>query len=282
MHLDYLFLRFIRHIMPSSYAHSLLRNRILLTPGPETRNPRLATNQYRDLLSQYGQTFTGKRILIFGYGGNFAVGCMILKAGAQHVILCDRYTTPDDRVNATLLEEFGDYLTNDGNHVLPRGERISLLQADIRQVDPSSIPKVDLALSRSVYEHLDDVEGVTRVLTALTKPDGFHLHIINLSDHFFKYPFEMLAFSAETWEKWLNPTSNLNRYRFMDYRRIFEEHFETVQASVWENDRQAFDKAHPRIRGEFLTGNSEIDSAVKMILVASRPQNQASIRPVSI
>jgi hypothetical protein len=34
-----------------------------------------------------------KRVLSFGYGENFGVGCMLLEAGASHVTLVDKYAT---------------------------------------------------------------------------------------------------------------------------------------------------------------------------------------------
>ena len=220
MHLDYLFLRLIRHFMPAALFTYLLRNTNILTPGPETRAPLVAKDQYQETLGKIGQSFSGKRVLVFGYGGNFALGCMLLEAGAAHVLLCDKYARPNLQANQALLATYGEYLVNDKKNVLPKDNFITLLHTDIRQVaSDGRIPQVDLVLSRSVYEHLDDVDGITLALATLTKPAGAHIHYINLSDHFFKYPFEMLTFSRQTWESWLNPTSNLNRYRYPEYRR---------------------------------------------------------------
>ncbi|MBN1147703.1 MAG: hypothetical protein JXA78_10645 [Anaerolineales bacterium] len=273
MHIDYLLLRLGRHLIPAPLVAYLLRNAIILRPGPETRKPLFAKNQYEEALAQVGETFAGKRVMVFGYGGHFALGCALLQAGAGHVVLCDKYAAPDDRANANLLATYGEYLALDGKRVRPREEYITLLQADIRQVAARmEIPQVDLVLSRSVYEHLDDVPGITRSLAILTKPSGTHIHYINLSDHIFRYPFEMLTFSERTWKKWLNPTSNLNRYRYLDYKRIFEEHFEKVQAAIWDRDREAFQKARPRIRPEFISGDPEIDAATKVLVIASSPK----------
>jgi len=52
--------------------------------------------------------------------------------------------------------------------VLPNPEFITLLHDDIRQsVSRGKIPKVDVVLSNSVYEHLDDVEGITEALAKI-------------------------------------------------------------------------------------------------------------------
>ena len=110
---------------------------------------------------------------------------------------------------------------------------MTLLESDIREIQSSEkVEPVDIVLSSSVYEHLDDVEGITRALAGLTKPDGIQIHFVDLRDHFFKYPFEMLRFSESAWRNWLNPSSNHNRYRLWDYRRVFESCFEQVEIEV--------------------------------------------------
>jgi hypothetical protein len=108
-----------------------------------------------------------------------------------------------------------------------------------------------------VYEHLDDVEGITRALAALTRAQGLHIHFIDLRDHFFKYPFEMLHYSKAAWYGWLNPSSNHNRYRVWDYRRAFEASFQDVELAVLERDEAGFRAALPRIRPEFVTKSGE-------------------------
>jgi len=99
MHLDYLLLRSIRHFMHPALFTYVLRNTSILTPGPETRAPIVARDQYQETLGKTGQSFSGKRVLVFGYGGNFALGCMLLEAGAKHVMLCDKYARPNQRAN---------------------------------------------------------------------------------------------------------------------------------------------------------------------------------------
>jgi len=139
---------------------------------------------------------------------------------------------------------------------------IQIIHKDIRAVaeDPS-VEKVDLVISSSVFEHLDDPDSITCALRKLTKPGGIHFHFVDLRDHYFKYPFEMLTFSPSTWKNWLNPTSNLNRFRIPDYRAVFEKYFSSVGISVIESDLQAFNKVREHIQKGFLSGDNGIDSA---------------------
>ncbi|HVN16439.1 MAG TPA: hypothetical protein VMT73_11910, partial [Anaerolineales bacterium] len=106
---------------------------------------------------------------------------------------------------------------------------------------------------------------------ALTRPSGLHIHFVDLRDHFFKYPFEMLCYSKSVWYGWLNPSSNHNRYRVWDYRRAFEESFGRVELTILERDEAEFQKARPRIRPEFISGKLKDDSVTLIRVIASNP-----------
>jgi SAM-dependent methyltransferase len=274
LNLPYLVPRLIRHFMPEGLTRFLLLQSIIIRPGLETTAPHEAMNRYLEVLKSRRESLNGKRVLVFGYGGRFDLGLGLLDAGAEHVVLCDKYAPPDDAHNAALLPKYDSILFLDNGRARPRPARMTLLQTDIREVRPSpEFPPVDLIVSSSVYEHLDDVEGITRSLAALTKPDGLHIHYVDLRDHFFKYPFEMLSYSENVWRGWLNPTSHHNRFRLWDYRRVFEKYFSDVEIQILRRDEAAFEKARPRIRPEFISGNLQDDSVTLILVIASRPRN---------
>jgi len=260
--------------MPENWVRFILRRSWIIRPGLETSSPRDAVNRYRTVLEKKGRSLQGKRVLVFGYGGRFAVGTALLRQGAAHVILCDKYAPPDEPRNRALLPQYDEYLVPDDDHVLPRPEWITLVEDDIRETAKSgALSPADVVVSSSVYEHLDDVDGITRALAALTKPDGVQLHFVDLRDHFFKYPFEMLCYSEHTWKTWLNPSSNHNRFRMWDYQRVFENYFGQVEIKVLERDETAFQKTLPRIRPEFVSGNSQDDCVTLIQVIASHPRS---------
>jgi Methyltransferase domain len=270
MNLRYLLLRLIRHFMPEGLARFLLKRRWIIKPGLESRDPSAAVEQYVQVLSKQDVTLIGKRVLVFGYGGRFAVGVDLLKRGAAHVVLCDHFVLLDTERNRELLSAYGMYLKEEQGEVQPRGEFITLLHGDIRQESiQKQISQVDVVLSTSVFEHLDDVPGITKALAKLTSPSGIHVHFVDLRDHFFKYPFEMLKFSESVWKNFLNPTSNLNRYRLKDYKREFEANFERIEFKVLEQLVDEFRKAQNQIRAEFKTGD-ELEDSVGLIHVVAR------------
>lgn len=272
MNLPYLLPRLARHFLPERLTRFLLLRGWVIRPGLETSRPQAAVQQYTDVLSERGLSLQGKRVMVFGYGGRFDIGLGLLEAGASAVVLCEKDALPDDAHNRALLPRYEAHLVLDGKRVRPRSERLTLLQADVRRLSPADLAPLDLIVSRSVYEHLDDVEGITRALAKFTKPDGLQIHFVDLRDHFFKYPFEMLCYSERVWRTWLDPSSHHNRYRLWDYRRTFEQCFEQVEVRVLERDEAAFQKARPRIRPEFISSNLEEDSAALIRVLAARPR----------
>ncbi len=276
VNLPYLFPRVFRHFLPERLTRFLLLRSIIIRPGLETANPQAAGLRYVEILEARGQSLTNKRILVFGYGGRFDIGIGLLEAGATHVVLCDKYAPPDDIHNAELFPKYEKYLTLERGTARVRAEQMTLVGDDIRQVQPSQeFPPVDVVVSTSVYEHLEDAEGITRALASLTRPDGLHIHYVDLRDHFFRYPFEMLTYSDKTWRGWLNPSSNHNRLRLWDYGRIFDKYFAEVQIKVLQRDAAGFMKVSRRIRPEFISGNIQQDAVTLIVIVASRPGGRA-------
>ena len=273
MNLPYLLPRVVRHFLPERLTRFLLLRSLIIRPGLETTDPEAAIGRYMEILSARGDPIKGKRILVFGYGGRFDVGVGLLQAGAGHVVLCDKYAPPDDAHNKDLLPKYDEYIFLNQGRPRPRPECMTLLQADVRGMHISAeFQPIDLLFSSSVYEHLDEVDSITGALAALTRPDGLHIHYVDLRDHYFKYPFEMLTYSESAWRGWLNPTSNHNRLRLWNYRRAFEKYFENVEIQILQRDEAAFEKARKRLRPEFVSGDLQEDSVTLVRILASRPR----------
>ncbi len=275
MNLPYVVPRVVRHFLPASATRFLLFRSLIIRPGLETADPRAAAERYSRILEGRGRSLGGRRVLVFGYGGRFDIGVQLLELGAEHVVLCDKFAQPDHVHNRTLLPRYDKYLLADVGRTLPRSDRMTLVQQDVGYLQTSaSFQAVDLVVSTSVYEHLDDVEGATKALAALTRPDGLHIHFVDLRDHYFKYPFEMLHYSERTWRNWLNPTSNHNRYRVWDYRQVFDDCFRKVEIAVLERDERGFVRSQDRIRPEFKRGKVEDDAVTLIQVVAEEPRDR--------
>lgn len=266
----YILLRLIRHFLPERLTRFLLRKGLFIRPGLETREPASAVVRYSNVLEARGVSLRGKRVLVFGYGGNYAVGAEILRAGASQVVLLDRFAPPDDRRNRELVHVYPGYFTLRDGQVETVDELLAVIHEDVKKIKVNQ--KFDQVLSSSVYEHLDDVDGITAALAALTAPDGIHIHYVDLRDHYFKLPFEMLKFPEKIWKGWLNPTSNLNRFRLRDYQHVFDRYFNEVSIRVLSREPEAFARDRGRIRGEFLTGDDEQDMVTLIEVVTEKPK----------
>jgi SAM-dependent methyltransferase len=271
MHPTYLALRVFRRLLPSWLTRRMLEVGFILQPGLETREPEQAVERYLATLRAEGLTIAGRDVLVFGYGGDFGVGVLLLRAGAASVTLCDRFARPSRRRNARWVAAAPEYFRMVGGVGQPDGARLRALHEDIRGTVQGADPAFDVVLSSSVFEHLDDVEGVVVALAALTRQGGIHLHYIDVRDHYFRLPFEMLTFPEVVWRRYLNPGSNLNRLRPWKYEDVFCRSFSRVTLEVIQAERDAFLRARRRIRPEFLSGDEAQDSAGVILLTAAGP-----------
>lgn len=124
-------------------------------------------------------------------------------------------------------------------------------------------------VSSSVLEHVGDVEGLARAMQQLMAPGALAVHFIDLRDHFFKFPFEMLCYSERIWRTFLNAGNNLNRLRVAEHRQTFEKYFSHVDITVLERLEEPWRQVESRVRPEIKTGDPEIDALSQMLLLAS-------------
>jgi hypothetical protein len=102
----YLILRSIRHFLPEPAVNFLLKRGYIIKGGLETTSPEQVVQRYQEVLQQNGLTIIGKRMMVFGYGGSLAIGCLLLKAGAHQVILCEREGFPKASNQDELMRQF--------------------------------------------------------------------------------------------------------------------------------------------------------------------------------
>ena len=269
--LDYVALRLLRRLLPSVVVQTILSFGVGIEAGLETREPDVAAERYQSALSSIGEDIKDKRILVLGYGGYFGLAVSLLCRGAKHVVLLDPYAKNKHSENRKLALDPSPFLRIEANRVIPEPGSISVIHKHVNAYLKSQPEPVDLIFSSSVLEHIPDPLDEMQSLTQLTKEAGHQIHFIDLRDHFFKYPFEMFCYSKSTWDRFLNPPSNLNRVRQWEYEAAFHGLFQRVQIEILEGDRVGFRRAKGRIRPEFLSGDVEKDSACKIVIKATGP-----------
>lgn len=253
--LDYLVLRLGRRIVPPSFMRTILQMGVGPTLGLESREPGAAADLYEAAVSELGLNWRGRRVMIFGYGGNPELGIDLLDRGAKEVVLLDPYAQP-----------------RPGSHKPPEGS--AALHFETRHLSEyvRAGGRVDLVFSWSVLEHVRDPGATVGNMAAVCRPSGAQVHFVDLRDHVFRYPFEMLCHSERTWNRYLDPPSHLNRIRSWEVEKHFGENFERVTVENWESDSKAFRRTLPRIRSEFLSGNEVADAATRLRVLAAQPR----------
>lgn len=249
-----------------------MRHGIGVQAGLETRDAQAAVHRYLDALARWELGVQGARVLILGYGGYFGVAVELLRHGAAHVVLLDPYASMKRRRNLALVREAEPYLLVENGEAKPNPALITLVHETVESYQMRGAVAVDLVLSSSVYEHLEYPREVTQSLAALTSSSGVHVHFIDLRDHFFSCPFEMLCYSERVWRRFLNPPSNLNRLRIWDYETIFGEVFERYELEIAESALGAFRQARSRIDPLFISGDENRDAATEILIRAARPR----------
>ncbi len=269
MKFTYILLRFVRHFMPAWLTRYLLTREIIIKPGLETMNPEKAADAYIKKLVSVKASIKDKQILIFGYGGNYGTACELLDRGSKHITLTDLFAKANKLRNKELLPRFSKYLIKEGNNIYPNPEYITLVHGDI--VDQAKNISVDIVLSISVFEHLDGVDAITKALASCITDKGQQVHFVDLKDHYPNQPYRMLTFKENTWRNWLNPTSNLNRFRLWDYQEVFDKHFDDVRIDVLSRDKSTLEEVKHTILPEYLSGDVDQDSVSEICVLAAKP-----------
>lgn len=270
--MKYFAARLLRRVIPEQVINLMMSRRFLLSPGLETSNPEEATRLYETDLKNHGMSLREKEILVFGYGGFFGIAASLLARGAKHVFLYDKFTPPSDRKNKSLLKKYQQHFNLVDNKVIPLSSDITLIHDDLEEwIRANKGFAVDIVLSSSVFEHVDPVDQCFRVLATITRKDGIQLHYIDLRDHYFQYPFNMLFYTDSIWKSLLNPKSNLNRYRLSDYERIVSKYFSDCSLIPTSSDPEQFSLVKSKIQKNFLSGDDNVDSILTIRVVLKNP-----------
>jgi SAM-dependent methyltransferase len=256
--LDYLVLRILRRATPQPIVDLLLDRGIYLKPGRDTSEPERVAAMYAERAAAHGRRIAGATVCVVGYGGGYGVGLYLLEAGARHVILQDPFAPVREARNRRLPAALRERYLPGG---VPDPDRLTLVHEPLETLAARAPSSVDLVVSSSVLEHVDDVDRLVAATATLTRSGGLGVHVVDLRDHYFKYPFEMLCHSDAVWDRFLDASNHLNRWRLPGYRRAFERCFRTVDVTVVEHLRDEFRRSRARIRPEFLTGDEHVDAA---------------------
>lgn len=181
-----------------------------------------------NLLGKNGINLKGITVLELGPGNSRINALNFLNNGAKNVVLVDKFPrTAETYRQIKYREKEVAFIeqknkSNIGFKLQDNtDDRIKVFNCELMQADVNNI---DLIFSKSVFEHIRDVEGNVKKCHEILKSDGYMFHTIDLRDHYnFNRPFLFYKYSNRIWETYLTKEglSYTNRYRFDDFIRVF-------------------------------------------------------------
>jgi SAM-dependent methyltransferase len=269
--LRYWAFRMLRRAFPQTLVDWMLDRGVYLKAGADTTAPSETSRDYLESARRHGIDVRGATALIFGFGGGFGVALYLLEAGVGHVILQDPFAPYRPAHNARLpADRMACHFDRVGNRWKPRADSVSVVDRYLADFARGREGSVDLVVSSSVLEHVSAAEDEVAACARLTRPGGLNVHRIDLRDHFFDFPFEMLCYSEQTWRRWLNSSNNLNRWRLPRYEEVFRRHFAAVTVHTLVSLADEFAATRERIREEFLSGDDSVDCTAVVKVEAVR------------
>ncbi len=199
----------------------------------------------RSVFERHGISIKGKTILEIGPGNSKITGYNLINHGAKEVVLLDKFPRfqnskrqrkfQDDELEF-ISRKYNLSKQNFSNGLLRSGN-IRFLPCDLCDSD---LVNVDIIISKSVLEHVKDIEATIECMSKILGRGGYMYHNIDLRDHYnFESPFLFYKYEEDIWNKYLTKegVSYTNRLRYDEYMDLFKKHsFEVVSEDIVSQD----------------------------------------------
>lgn len=228
------------------YAHSVGEN-----------EPARIVAEYVRNLAAADLSLDDKRVLEIGAGRTNAVGYRLAGAGAATACMLEPFVAFDLKRDKALRAAMPALTAIES-------ARVSRAQA----FDEIAAGSIDLVLSNSVLEHVRPIDAFFADCRRVLAPNGVMLHRVDYRDHFFKYPYGFLTFSATTWARWLNP-GDLPRWRLPDHTAALRRAGFVVSVLESCSEPGAFAAIRPRLKPPF--DGDDADIAVTSATILAHP-----------
>ncbi len=184
-----------------------------------------------------GSFLAGKKILEYGPGDLPGVALLMVAHGAETVVCVDRF--PLMQLSEKNLAVVNDLLSGLGAAEQLRAESCFVGTGDpmtgfnpkrIRyRIDPRGLSglrdEIDLALSRAVLEHVNDLPATFADMHAAMKHDAIAIHQVDLKSHGLHQvnPLDFLTWPDYLWRLMYSHKGVPNRLRVDSYRAILAQ-----------------------------------------------------------
>ncbi len=242
---EYITLRLLRRFL---FRNGLLARVPFLLPyykpSENETSPSLIVDRYIELCASKGLDLLTLSILEIGPGRTNSVGFEFMMRGARSYRGFEPLAPFAARADEKMRRSIQDRCGLSATFPFAAANRVKSLDA----IEEKSI---DVVLSNSVLEHVQDLPALIVGLKRILRHNGSMVHIVDYRDHFFKYPFHFLLFSPEQWHRFLSP-GDLTRQRLRDHVKAFTEQGFRVEVLDREYDFSSFSKVKGRIHKSFV------------------------------
>jgi SAM-dependent methyltransferase len=276
MNIPYISKRLARRQIPDAWAFGLLK--LLGRSNLAEVAPDKAWSKIKGRLDRLGIELAGRDVVEIGSGRYARLALQMLTAGVKRVTLADLYALDvNDKEQKSLLREDCVQLGLEWEEVVAR---VRVLTGDIISLPVPPVElRPDVVTSSAVLEHTLDPQRVLAACWAWLKPGGHASHEIDLRDHVFRSPFEMLTFSDDVWRRWLCPKRgfHLNRWRLPQYFEAMREAgFINIGYEVLQRDESGLRAILPRLDERFQAMDPDMLSVLVVHLYGQKPVCEGS------
>lgn len=270
MNWKYVLLRFVRRSIPDSWFFVVMK--LAGLDNTSESSPDEAFADWQAYAERQGLSFEGKHVYEIGSGRYAKLALRMLAAGARRVSMVDPFAVGlDDPTHQAILQADCAKL---GLNFPDAIDRLQVINTDVLALPPSELDDCpDFIISKSVLEHLHDPARVLQRCYEWLRPGGVTFHIVDLRDHYFSYPYEMLTFSQNAWDRWLNPKGgfHLNRWRLPSYLDAMKQAgFAHVHYEPIVQDPDGLTAVLPRLDRSFRSVSPEVLSILMIHLYGEK------------
>lgn len=263
---EYVFCRLIRKFLLPDNSPLFIKN--LIPYYDVTLNevdPRPIVDLYLKYADMKSLSMAGKKVLEIGSGSTNSVGYELMgRCDLAHYWGYEPYACFKENADVILRDRISKKYENWDESKIKRLTTLGAIPDN----------SADVILSKSVLEHVYDLDYLFAQLQRILKTDGWMIHYVDYRDHFFKYPYHFLRYSESTWNRFLNPGS-LPRWRVYDHTDAFTKQGCEVETLYSERDDDWFQRIKNDLHPDFKTRDeNEVAVTIAALFVTQSPPNE--------
>ena len=264
--IEYITLRILRKfIVKERFINKYKKFIPYYLPSQNELSPSPIVDKYWGYCNLKNVSLLSKNILEIGNGSTNSTGYEIVGRWNAYYYGYEPFAELNIALDRKLYEDIKmKYKTLKKNNIMR-----------IKNLEDIQSNSIDLILSNSVLEHVNNIDSLFVSLKRILKDDGCMIHIVDYRDHFFKYPFHFFQFSERAWNSFLNP-GDLPRWRIFHHINFFKKYGFIVDIICQEYDEQSFSFIEKKLHTDFTNYTKKELSVTAAVLFVYKERRKLS------